>query len=119
ALHVTLDDDVELLDAALANAGEEVFERDALLRAPCQLLGAHTLRTQAGEMASLALVLDDARVLACRRRLVEAEDLDRGARAGLLHLLAAIVVEGTDLPPGVAGDDSISDAERSAHDQHR
>ena len=33
------------------------------------------------EMAGLALVLDDARVLAGGRRLVEAEDLDRRARA--------------------------------------
>src|SRR4029453_3639531 len=100
ALDVALDDDVELLDAAFAHAGEEVFERDALLRAPGELLGAHSLGAQPGEMAGLALVLDDARVLAGGRRLVETQDLDRGPPPRLSSLLAAVVVERAHLAPG-------------------
>ena len=118
ALHVALDDDVELLDAALAHAGEEVIQGDALLRAPRELLRAHALGTQPCEMAGLALVLDDARVLARGRRLVEAEDLDGRAGARFLDLLAAIVVERPHLPPRVAGDDAVPDPEGSARNEH-
>ncbi len=119
ALHVALDDDVELLDAALAHAGEEVIQGDALLRAPRELLGAHALGTQPCEMAGLALVLDDARVLARGRRLVEAEDLDGRAGARFLDLLAAVVVERPHLAPRVAGDDAVPDPEGAARDEHR
>ena len=42
---------------------------------------AQALAAHLRELARLALVLDDARELAGRRRLVEAEDLDRVARA--------------------------------------
>ena len=70
-------------------------------------------------MARLALVLDDAGVLAGRRRLVEAEDLDRRARARLLHLLAAEVEERAHLAPGVAGDDRVAHPQRAARDEHR
>src|SRR5215207_3780294 len=69
-------------------------------------------------MAGLALVLDDARVLARGRRLVEAEDLDRRTGARFLDLLAAIVVERPHLPPCVAGDDAVPDPESSARDEH-
>src|ERR671936_228599 len=47
-----------------------------------------------------------------RRRMVEAEDLDRIAGLRLLDLLAAVVVEGAHLAPRVAGDDRVADAQR-------
>src|SRR5207248_3288489 len=73
----------------------------------------------AGDAARDALAVDDAPVLACLRRLVEAEHLDRVARPGLLHLVAAIVVERAHLAPRVAGHDRVADAERAAVDEHR
>src|SRR3990172_4264596 len=75
ALNVGLDDDVELLDAALLQPREEFLQGDALLRAAGELLGAPTLSAQTREVAGLALVLDDAPVLTGPGRLVEAEDL--------------------------------------------
>jgi hypothetical protein len=69
-------------------------------------------------VAGLALVLDDAGVLARRRGLVEAEDLHRRARRRLLHLLATEVEERAYLSPGVAGDDRVADAKGPAGQEH-
>ena len=66
ALHVGLDDEVELAERALLDLREELLQRDALLRAPRELLGAQALAAQLREVARLALVLDDAGVLARR-----------------------------------------------------
>ena len=118
ALDVGLDDDVELAEGALLHLREELLQGDALLRAPRELLGADALAAELREVARLALVLDDAGVLAGRGRLVEAEDLDRRAGRRLLHLLAAEVEERAHLAPGVAGDDRVADAERAARDEH-
>src|SRR6266550_9320879 len=70
-------------------------------------------------MASLALVLYDSRLLSRRRRLVEAEDLDRRPGLGVFHLLATIVMQSAHLAPGVARDDGVAYAQRSSHDEHR
>ena len=112
-----LEHDVEVLDAFL-DALEEDVERDRL-RALGELLPAQALATRLRVLARLALVLDHARVLAGRRRLVEADDLDRIAGAGVLELLAVEVVERANAPPGVARDDRVADVERAAVDEHR
>ena len=78
--HVALDDEVQVLHLAELHLREERLERDAALRALRELLRAHTRRALAGDAAGDALGLDDAPVLARRRRLVEAKDLDRIAR---------------------------------------
>ena len=59
---------------------KSALERDAALRALRELLAAEPLCPLLREILGLALVLDDARKLAGRRRPVEAEDLDRLAR---------------------------------------
>src|SRR6202040_2561426 len=71
------------------------------------------------EVARDALVLDDTRHLARRRRTVEAEDLDRAAGTRRAKLLALVVVERAHLAPGVAGDDRIADLEGAALHEHR
>ena len=114
---VGLEDDVEVLNAFL-HALEEDVERDRL-RALGELLPAQALAAGLRVLARLALVLDDARVLAGGRRLVEADDLDRIARPGVLELLAVEVVERAHAPPGVARDDRVADVERAAVDEHR
>ena len=54
------------------------------------------------------------------RRLLEAENLDRVAGAGLLDAIAAEIVERSHLAPGIAGDDRVPDAQRPAlHQQGR
>ena len=115
--HVRLEHDVEVLDAFL-DALEEHVERDRL-RALRKLLSAKALAARLCVLARLALVLDHAGVLAGRRRLVEADDLDRIARAGVLELLAVEVVESAHASPGVAGHDGVADVQRAALDEHR
>ena len=103
ALHVGLDDQGELLDRALLHLREQVLEADGLA-ALGEHLGALALGALLGGLAGDAVVLDDAAHLAGRRRLVEAEDLDRDAGPGVLDALAVVVVQRLDLAPRVAGD---------------
>ena len=119
ARDVALEHEVEVLDAALLQGGEEGLQRDAALDALRELLGAEALRAKLREMTGLALVLDDAADLSGGRRVVEAEDLDRVARTGVLELLAPIVVERAHLAPGVAGDHRVAHPQRAAVDEHR
>ena len=102
ALHVALEDDVEVGDAAGLHLLEELLERDAAARLLRERLAPQPLAALLGELARAAVVLDDAAELARRRRLVEAEDLDRVARPGRLDLLAAVVVERAHAAPGIA-----------------
>ena len=81
ALHVALEDDVQVLDAAGLHLLEQVLERDAAAGCFASCLAAQALAALVRELAGAAVVLDDARELAGVRRLVEAEDLDRVARA--------------------------------------
>ena len=84
-LHVSLEDDVEILDGALLHPLEERLQREAgRLRALRQLLTAEPLGALLGDVLRLPLVLDDARELPGGRRAVEAEDLD--GLAGLASL---------------------------------
>src|SRR5262249_14890385 len=115
-----LEDDVEVGDAARLQLLEELVERDA---AAGRLLG-ERLAPQAPaallrELARATLVLDDAPELARLRRMVEAEHLDRIARARLLDPLAAVVVERAHATVRVAGDDGVADLERAAIEEHR
>ena len=119
ALHVALDDDVQVLHLAGLQVLEQVLERDARRRPGRELLAAQPLGALLRELAGLAVGLDDAAELAGGRRLVEAEDLDRVARLRLLELVALVVVERAHLAPGVAGDDRVADLERAALDEHR
>src|SRR6266567_3088658 len=116
--HIALEDEIEVLNRAGLDLLEETLHRDAP-RSRCKLFASQPLAARICKLARATLVLDHASELTGRRWLVESEDLDGIARAGVLHLVAAEVVEGTDLAPGVAGDDRISDVQCPAVDQHR
>ena len=77
---VGLEHEVELLELALLDAVEDVLERDLAAGAAGQRLGLEADRALAGQLAGLAVVLDDADVLAGLGDAVEAEHLDRVAR---------------------------------------
>ena len=81
AVDVGLDDEVEVLELALRDASEQVVERDVrlLLLLEDPLLQ----RALLGEVASIALVDEDAEVVTGRRHARQAEDLDRVRRAAL------------------------------------
>src|SRR5207342_2755069 len=119
ALHVALDDDVQVLNLTGLQMLEQAFERDARGRPGGELLAPQALRALLREVAGLSVCLDDTGELPGRRRLVEAEDLDRVARLRVLQLVALLVVERADLAPGVARDDRVADLERAALDEHR
>ena len=119
ALHVGLDDQAELLDGALLHRAEQVLEADGLV-APGQQLGAQALRALLGGSGGRpARSRPRGSSSPAPRRLVEAEDLDRRARPGLLDALAVVVVQRLDLAPGVAGDHGVADVQRAALDEHR
>ena len=82
ALHVGLEDDVQVGDTAGLQLLEQLLERDAAARLLRERLAAQALAALLREIAGAAVVLDDAAELAGRRRLVEAEDLDRLAGPG-------------------------------------
>src|SRR5439155_10992344 len=104
ALDVALQDEPQLLDCPLLHLREERLERRAT-RSLGELLAAQPLGSRLREVSRLALVLDHARDLAGGRRTVEADDLDRVAGLRVLELLAAVVLKGAHLAPGVARDD--------------
>jgi hypothetical protein len=82
--------EVQVGDLARLECLVQALERDAAARADGrELLAAEPLAPLVRQVARLAVVGDDPRQLACRRRLVEAENLDRiaGNRAPLLALV--------------------------------
>ena len=64
SLDIALEDDVEVLDDALLQL-RQAFERNATLRALCELLAPEAPCPLLGDVLCEALVLDDARELAC------------------------------------------------------
>ena len=96
---VGLEQQVELLDLALLGLGEDVLEGDPARLAAGQRLGLEAVRALAGELAGLAVVLDDLDALAGLADAVEAEHLDRVAGPGLLDPLALEVVHRADPAP--------------------
>ena len=71
-----------------------------------------------GQLAGAGLVLDHGEGLARIGRAVQAQDLDRLGRAGLGHLLVALVDQGAHAAPVGAGDDDVAALQRAALDQH-
>ena len=114
-LYIGLDDDVEVLDVAFLDLVEEVVERDLLALDEVVALA---LDAGLGDGAGL-LLLEHGEDVAGFRHVIEAEDLDRYGRAGLLDVLAAVVDHGADLAVRRAADDRVADAQRAVLDEDR
>ena len=106
ALHVRLDDDVEVLEIALLDAGEQILERD-LLAAPA---AAAALRGKAllGESACHALVGDGVEHVARGRHFGHTGDLHRDGGAGIGDALAAVVRHHAHTADGGTGNDDVA-----------
>ena len=113
---VGLDDEVEVLHLALRDAREQIVEGQRALLG--ELLGTQPVGALLRQRARLPLVLHDAAELAGRRQRVEADDLDRRRRRGLLERRALEVAHGAHAAAGFAGDDGVADADAAAQDQH-
>ena len=115
ALHVALEDEVEVLHAGLLDLFGEAFERDAgaLGELGFALLHLAVL----GDALGLVAVGHDEEGVACVGHAFEAEDLDRGGGAGFGDGAAAVVEHGADLAEGVADDVAVAEAEGSVLDE--
>ena len=107
--HVRLEHQRQLGDERAALLVEDRLQRELLAAAAGLLLELEARRALAGELARLAVVLDDAHELARLGDGVEAEHLDRLGRAGLLDAGALEVVHGADAAPVGAGHDGVAD----------
>ncbi len=116
ALHVALDDDAQLLLAALGDALRELLERD-LRRRRDEALG-HLALAALGDLLRLLRVLHGVHAVARVGDLVEAEDLHRRRRAGLVDLLAVLVRHRADLAEPGAGEDEVADPQRAVLNEH-
>ena len=115
ALHVALEDEVEVLHAGLLDLLGEAFERDAgaLGELGFALLHLAVL----GDALGLVAVGHDEEGVACVGHAFEAEDFDRGGGAGFGDGAAAVVEHGADLAEGVADDVAVAGAEGSVLDE--
>ena len=116
-LHVCLDDEVQLLHFALLQLGEEAFERDLLV----ELVGVvlDLLLTLLDQLTRHALVGNDAELVAGRRDLGKAGDLDRNGRACLLDLRALVVRHDTHAAHSRARNDKVGLTQRAVLDKQR
>ena len=117
ALHVGLDHDRQLLDVlVLLGLGEKLFQRGARPGGGALFLGG--ILAVFGDLAGLALGLDDVEHVARLGRAVEAQNLDRHGRAGLFDTLAAVVDERADLAVLLAHHEDVALAQRAFLDEH-
>ena len=116
ALHVGLDDDVQLLDLPLRNLVEQIVQRGLALRLDQR--GARLVAALLGDLAAQAVVVHGGENVARLGHVVKADYLHRVGRARFLHAFALVVYHGADTAIGHAGDDGIAHAQRAVLDQH-
>ena len=117
ALHVALEDQVEVLHAGLLDLFGESFERDAGALGELRLALLHlaVLRDALG----LVAVGHDEEGVAGVRHAFETEDFDRSGGSGFGDGASAIVEHGADLAEGVADDVAVASAQRSVLHEDR
>src|SRR4051794_28618621 len=116
ARHVGLEHQAEVVD--LAALVEDRRQRALDAAAARLLLQLEPVGTLAGQRTGLAVVLDDAHVLARLGDAVEAEHLDRLRRRRGLHALAGVVGHRPHAAPVGARDDRVTDLQRAALHEH-
>ena len=76
-------------------------------------------RALLGELAGVALVLEDAELVACGGHRVQAQDLDGVGRAGGVHVFAAGVHQRAHMAVGRACNHRVARVQRASLDEHR
>ena len=115
ALHVGLDDELELELIGLGEARREGLERDARVLRDERLR--RLLAPRLGDLLGRLRVLDGVHRIAGARHVGQAEHLDRRRRAGLGDGAAVLVGHRADLAPSAAGEDDVADAQRAVLDE--
>ena len=111
ALHVGLDDEVELLFLALLECVEKAFERGALWCGQlAEPLALHALRA---EFLRGALAFEDHELIAGKGQAGEAEHAAGRGRTGFLDRLAVVVDQGFHFAEKLAADEGHADFERA------
>src|SRR5215204_6314203 len=113
ALHVGLDDGQQFLDLRLAE------RLDAALGGLRERLLARDHLAVVRDLLRLGDVGDDLEGLARLRHALEAEHLDGRGRAGLVDVVAAVVVHRAHLAEDLPDDERLADAQRALLDEHR
>src|SRR5271165_1039935 len=115
ALHVGLDDQVEVLDLLLGHLAIEVFQGDGLALGLCGITSAEPAGL--GDLAGDGNVVDHREGFARGGNDIDTGDLDRGGWSGLLDRDAPIVEEGANPPIAVAAEEDVTYAQGSVLDQ--
>ena len=120
ALHVALEHDVEVLDGAGLHLLEERLERDAAAFDRCASCSRRSRSARFSARSFAWRSCSTTRPSSPAGGGRSKPRISTGSPGlGLLHLLAAVVVERADLAGGVARDDRVADAQRAALDEHR
>ena len=81
-------------------------------------LDAYELLALVGDILRLLLVRHYVEILACRRRSVETEHIDRSGWSSLADLLPTLVVHGLDTAPVASTEHKVSDVDSSVLHEH-
>ena len=106
-----------MFDLAGFNLVKHLFH--SRLRALDQFGVAFFANTVTGNFFGLVFVGDDNKIIACGRRTLQAENLYRRCRTGLVHFFAHFVKHGADTAPLFAGNNDVADVQRTLLNQDR
>ena len=116
-VHVTLDDDVELLEVADSDTAAYLLECHVLLG--LDALDAQQLLAFVGDALGLLLVGEHIELLACGRGSVESEYGHGRRRAGLGNFLAALVEHRLHLAVAASAQHHVAELESTLLHEHR
>ena len=109
ALHVSLNDDGQLLHIVLSHLAEQVIQSDLLEGGELLLLGGSDALL--GQLTGQTLVLDGLEQVAGLRHSGQTGDLHRSGGAGVVQQDALVAAHGTHTAHGGTGDDDIAGVE--------
>ncbi len=115
---VGLDEDAQRPPFSAGRVFDEVLERHAPGCAPALRLAVQPL-TALRDLTRRAGVVHHEELVACHRHALDAEDLHRDGRTGLLHRIAPLVEQRPDASRVHAADEVVTHMQRPALHEHR
>ena len=116
-LNISLDHNLQLRDLALGDFVEEILKRD--LSGGQEPLLTIALAAIAGDLEGLGLTLGCLQDVTGRRDIIEAGQLHRIGRSGILDPVAAVVGNSPHASPGGAAEEVVADLQLALLNQHR